>query len=74
MARHLNADWSLPDICQTWEQVQVAVLMDIRRELVKLNGVLACPRFLGIPDALDAIRRNTVKRKKKPKVKVKLAS
>jgi hypothetical protein len=45
----------------SWEKVGVSVLMDIRDELKRLNSLLACPNFLRIPVALDAIRKNTKK-------------
>lgn len=55
----------------TWERVSIAVLMDIRRELKRLNAAIYCDNFLGIPQDLRQIRRNTAKpRKKKPAKKV----
>lgn len=60
MARHPNANWNLPDRCENWEQVNTAVLMDIRDELQELNKLLHCPNFLEIPMILRAIRRNVV--------------
>jgi hypothetical protein len=48
----------------TWEKVQVAVLMDIRSELRRLNSTLQCPNFIDIPRKLDRIARNTAKKKK----------
>jgi hypothetical protein len=49
---------------------ELAVMMDIRDELIKLNRLLHCPNFTDIPYRLDQIRRNTAaklrkKRKKK---------
>lgn len=67
MPRHPNTDWNLPEQCQTWEQVNTAVLMDIRDELRKMNRVLTCPRFTAIPAKLDEIRRNTARRRRKNK-------
>ena len=65
--RRKNADWipaeedgSIP----TWERVNVAVLMDIRDELQRLNTLLRCPNFIAIPRKLEAIRRNTMKKKR----------
>ena len=57
MARYKDANWNLtaPNV-QTWDQAQVAVLMDLRDELKKLNAVLACPNFQEIPHTLKAIR------------------
>lgn len=43
--------------------VNAALLMDIRDELKRLNGVLHCPNFLAIPFKLDAIKRNTTKKR-----------
>lgn len=64
--RHKDRDWNLGTEI-TWNMVQTAVLMDIRDELKRLNSVLHCTNFLAIPSKLDAIRRNTAKkRRKKP--------
>ena len=65
-----NVDWDVADPdgkVPTWERVSIAVLMDIRRELRRLNALLACPNFTGIPRTLTAIKRNTAKRRKKGK-------
>lgn len=66
--RHSGKRWSLPTNdsgrIETWEAVQIAVLMDIRDELQRLNNVLHCPNFTSIPNTLGAIRRNTSKPKK----------
>lgn len=79
--RHRNANWMVTDDqgrITTWEQVQVALLMDIRDELQRLNRVLQCPNFIAVPLKLDLIRqelrevrRNTKKRKRvaKPKLR-----
>lgn len=74
--RKANIEWLLGDTHgenMTWEQVHVAVLMDIRRELRRLNSLLHCPNATAIPQTLREIRaavrkvaRNTTK-KKKPK-------
>lgn len=72
---HSFADtvWSLPRTAtgsiQTWEAVQVAVLMDIRHELQVLNGLLGCSNFTAIPAVLRSIRRNTAKPRKAAKRK-----
>lgn len=64
MAHYRNIDWKLPDLrIETWEQVSVSVLMDIREELRTLNRLLNCPKFTSIPRKLDAISRNTAKKK-----------
>ena len=59
--RHKNANWNLnekPD----WRGVTVAVLMDIRDELQKLNHLLHCHRFTGIPETLHRIDRRVAKK------------
>lgn len=53
-----NGEWGT-------ETAQLAVLMDIRDELQRLNDVLHCHNFLSIPFKLDAIKRNTAKPKGK---------
>jgi len=46
MARHKDADWCLPGPkLDTWQQVEVAVLMDIRDELKRLNMGSRKPYF-----------------------------
>ena len=68
MARHKNVEWRIPEKAQTWEQVDTAVLMDLRDELKEMNQSLRCLRcinFLRIPAKLDAIRRNTAKKIRK---------
>lgn len=47
------------------EHVTQAILMDIRKELRRLNTLLGCRNFIDIPVTLRAIRRNTSKRRKK---------
>ena len=64
--RHKNRDWDLPERL-SWEQTQVALLMDIRGELQKLNRLLNCPNFLHIPGTLRQIRVNTTKKRRKAK-------
>ena len=66
--RHKNKDWALPTNesgqIETWQAVEIAVLMDIRDGLQQLNSTLRCPNFLAIPRTLYAIRRNTAKKRK----------
>lgn len=69
MARHKDCDWGLPDPVLTWEQVSVAVLMDIRDGIRRLNAAIYCPNALEIPDLLRTIARNTKRRPAKAKVK-----
>lgn len=69
MARYKNVNWTLPDKnIETWDQVQVAVLMDIRDELQRMNSLLSCSNFIGIPHTLKSIdKKLTKKRPKKVK-------
>jgi hypothetical protein len=52
----------------------LAVLMDIRDELKRLNNVLQCPNFIAVPRKLDDIKgelrqvRLNTRRKKRPAV------
>ena len=60
--RHANKIWTIGEQTgnvPTWERVGIAVLMDLRDELQRLNRLLACPQFLSIPSKLEAIRHNT---------------
>jgi ABC-type transporter Mla MlaB component len=67
MARRKNVDWSIPDLGQTVtvDEAQLAVLMDIRDELQRLNALLHCQNFQAIPSHLRSIARNTTKARKK---------
>lgn len=66
-SNRIDVEWETPDANSfTWETVGVEVLMDIRRELKRLNALLACPNFVGIPETLRGIRRNTAKPKRRP--------
>lgn len=60
--RHKNADWQLPTddngSIGTWQAVSIAVLMDIRDELQKLNALLHCQNMRNIPRKLDRIARS----------------
>lgn len=70
MARHKNGDWNIPDGDELrWEHVPIAVLMDIRDELQKLNRLLYCNNFTRIPYKLDQIEENTRKPKRKKRKK-----
>lgn len=63
-------EWSVADengMVPSWERVAIAVLMDIRDELKRLNGLLHCRNFLAIPHKLDAIRRQLPKRRRRRK-------
>lgn len=71
--RFKDENWNLANKTtgnvETWERVQIAVLMDIRDELKIVRrqlSVLECAKFLDIPRKLDLIKRNTAK-KRRPK-------
>jgi len=78
MARHKNLDWNLLElqkqsdgsfVCNV-ETIHAALLMDIRDELKRLNALLHCGNFIDIPHKLERIAYNTVKPKKKAKLKL----
>ena len=50
------------------ETLQLAMFCEIRDQLRALNRVLQCPNFIAVPSKLDAIARNTKKRRKRPAV------
>lgn len=68
-----NISWDVTNAngnAASWVTVQVAVLMDIRDELQRLNNVFACSRFLNIPNQLEHVakaarraNRNATKRR-----------
>lgn len=68
MARHKDGAWNLseagPNGSLPHTEVHLAILMDVRDELKKLNRVFECRNFLRIPAGLTQIRRNTTKRKR----------
>lgn len=55
--RHKNENWNLGESnannCVSWQQMHMALLMDIRDELQKLNALLHCGNFLAIPERLQ---------------------
>ncbi len=67
MARKKDMDWNLPVDNNTYESAQLAVLMDVRDELKKLNTTFSCYSFQSIPASLRSIRKNTAKPRKKKK-------
>ena len=77
-SKQANAQWDLwesDDNLYSPDQVLLAVMMDIRAEIRRLNSVLQCPNFISVPSKLDQIARNTKRRKKpraigKPKLRV----
>lgn len=67
MARFKDANWNLTadhtGRIDSWDGVKIAVLMDIRDELKKLNGLLHCSNFVAIPQILRDIKRGKCHRK-----------
>jgi len=66
--RHKNGNWNIRANAENrvcWEGVHAALLMDIRDELQTLNRLLACPNFIGIPQTLRKIAKNTTKPRKR---------
>lgn len=61
--RRKDVEWLLPEPGQnvSFEAAQLAVLMDIRDELKRINGILHYSNFLEIPGILRKIRANTNK-------------
>lgn len=65
-AGRVGVEWETPpDGHWQWQHVQLEVLMDIRRELQRLNILLGCPRFSGIPTTLNTISKKLTKPKRK---------
>ncbi len=63
-----EVEWTVADAdgSITWDRVgTIAVLMDIRRELRRLNSLLMCRNFTGIPTSLRRIALNTDRPKKR---------
>ena len=70
--RHKDVDWAVGDehgAVPTWKRAGIAVLMDIRDELKRLNRAIYCPNFVAIPRVLRRISANTTKPRHKPKRK-----
>ena len=69
MARRKDVDWFLPDVGTgiSLDHAKLAVLMDLRDELKRLNGLLHCSNFIDIPRVLSQIRKNTTKSRRKAK-------
>jgi hypothetical protein len=63
--RHKDVKWSLPEgkrkpdggTEHRHDDIQIAVLMDIRDELQRLNELLYCSNFVGMPHTLKRIDR-----------------
>lgn len=55
-----NLEWDATNAkggVDTWEQVNSILLMDIRAELRRLNALLHCSNFIGIPSQLAQLRK-----------------
>jgi hypothetical protein len=66
--RHKDAEWTVEvnsDGRTSWEAAQLAVLMDIRDELKRVNFTLRCQETQRIPQTLKDIRRLLAKRRKR---------
>jgi hypothetical protein len=68
-----NWNWKVTDSNDlvTWDGARLAVLMDIRDELRKLNMLLNCRNCVQIPMILRRIEKNTQKRKRRRKPQLK---
>ena len=64
--RFKDIDWVLGSTA-CWERATVALLMDCRDELKKLNRLMGCENFVAIPRILRDIKRNTTKPRRKRK-------
>lgn len=65
--RKKNFNWGIKtngDGTTPTPDAHLATLMDIRDELQRLNSLLNCSIFVAISRKLDAIRRNTAKKRK----------
>ncbi len=71
MPRHKDTEWALPEHGNGkfigYDGAQLAVMMDIRDELKKLNRVFECYNFVRIPRILDRISANTTRKTRKSK-------
>ena len=68
MREKANVNWSLEKGSSvSWDCAQLAVLMDIRAELQRLNTLLHCGNAVDIPNILRRIDINTKKPARKRK-------
>lgn len=58
MRRHKDVNWILNNNA-SWNDVNAALLMDIRDELKRINARLNCPDTLAIPKILRRIAAHT---------------
>ncbi len=72
MARHKDMNWNLAEgtpnrdggKSHQWPSIHSALLMDIRDELKRLNALLHCSNFTGIPTTLHSIHQAVAKPRK----------
>lgn len=64
MARHKDSEWNIPGNDYGYPGATLAVLMDIRDELKRINQRLDCHETLAIPRILRRISANTAKPRK----------
>ena len=68
MARFKNADWDIAASgtgSRVIEGAILAVLMDLRDEMQRLNLLLHCPNFTAIPGKLERIARKLPTKRKR---------
>lgn len=68
--RFKDQNWTIPQSDSgtvSWDGVTVAILMDIRDELKKLNALLHCSNFVTIPTIMREVAVNTKPKKRKRK-------
>ena len=74
MSRFKDQDWNLTKTANgqigSWDELRAALLMDLRDELKEIRSALAplrhldCANFLAIPASLQAIARQTRKKRR----------
>jgi hypothetical protein len=57
----------------SYEQATLAVLMDLRDEMKRMNSVLNCTNFLAVPGILRVIQEQTKKPKRRRRTLRKVA-
>jgi hypothetical protein len=76
MHKRANIEWAVPDRNNSYEAIQLIVLMDIRHQLQELNrkvdATRSCPTLLGTMIGIQEIgkdirRRERAKRKQRKK-------
>ena len=67
VAGHVSSDGTT--CIDSYDGIQIALLMDIREELRRLNTLFHCHNAIDIPNILRKIAKNTTKPKRKRAVK-----